>query len=254
MSPSLALSLCCLLAGPGDGDQFRTETRAIVRLTDGRIVRGNIDRRSTEHELWLVNEAPGVRLVSVFPAYHVERFLELHDGPPDSPGPAAFDLEHGPEAILPSRFEPPRPAGRPVSLRIFARLDNWDSDLEPDGVRLAIVPVDAADYLVPVSGTIDAQLWAIGRDRPGTVRLAEWSRVIHAEDFGPDGAEYRLPFRRTPPELTRPLIPEGLIHVRLGVSGVGVLSASREVILQHPSRFRDRLEHQTGRRRLPIER
>lgn len=251
MSPSLALSLCCLLTEPGAGDEFRTETRAVVRLTDGRIVRGHIDRRSTEHELWLVNEAPGVRLVSVFPAGRVEQFLELHDGPPAPPKQASYEE---PVTILPSHSEPSPPLGRPVSLRLHARLDNWDADPEADGVRLAIAPVDADDFIVPVSGTIDAQLWAIGRDRPGTVRLAEWGNVVRPEEFGPDGAEYRLPFRAAPPELTHPVIPEGLIHVRLGVSGVGVLSASEEVILQTPSRFRDRLEFQTGRRRLPIER
>lgn len=248
MAYSLALSLCCLLADPSAGDELRTEAHATVLLTDGRMVRGQLDSRTTDEELWLVNEAPGVRLVSVFPIERVDRFLEADEAPP--PPPVRVEAA----AIVPTGLEPLLPPPRPVSLRTFARLDNWDADPEPDGIRLAIAPVDADDLLVPVAGTLDVQLWAIGRDRPGAPRLADWGRVVRPEDFGPDGAVYRLPFRLTPPELTQPVIPEGLIHVRLGVPTVGVLSASEEVILQHASRFRDRLQHQTGDRRLPIER
>jgi hypothetical protein len=67
--------------------------------------------------------------------------------------------------------------GRVVSLQAIARLAQWDSDAEIDGVELRVQPITSDGRLIPVSGSISASMHAATRPRYENERpTEEWER------------------------------------------------------------------------------
>lgn len=167
--------------------------------------------------------------------------------PPLLPPPPSFAAAH--------RFEPPRVR----SLAIEARIANWDSDVEMDGLLLDIFPLDGAGFVLPVRGTIQVEL--IGEET-GTTRsrqpyalLGRWTEQVCPVDFHTYGARYKLPFRQVHPEFDLRWAPKGLVNVRLSVPGEGVFESSQSMVRVRPfSAIRDRLEQTTGQRFFEEER
>ena len=138
----------------------------------------------------------------------------------------------------------PRPNPRAVrSLRLEVEVANWDHDAEPDGLRVLVTPLDYHGYTVPVDASIDFQLLtdrqhARGgrhvRRRREDVRLEEWSERMWAQDFGPHGAVYELPFRNFTVGTDFEIAPEAVLTARLGVAGSGAFRAKQTFILPLP--------------------
>jgi hypothetical protein len=121
-----------------------------------------------------------------------------------------------------------------------------------------VQPRDAAGELLPVSGTLVAELFG---ERSGVVRhpqpfvsLGQWTRTLRPGDFGPRGAMLRLEFQNVHPEFVAELLPRGALHVRLSVPGQGTFEASDAMLRIRPySSVRDRMQLYTGRRFFPGE-
>jgi len=145
------------------------------------------------------------------------------------------------------------------SLEVDAHVANWNGDVEVDGLTVYVYPLEVDGTVVPVRGTLEVNL--MGQrfgvvKRPGPfVDLGRWTRQVHAEDFGPEGAVYRLPFRRIHPEFNAEVASHAAIHARLSVPGQGTFDATKSTVRIRPySAVRDELQQATGRRFFPIER
>ncbi len=145
------------------------------------------------------------------------------------------------------------------SLAVDARVANWDSDVEVDGLVVELLPLDAQGEGVPVNGTIEVTLigWRTGRanSRQAPVRLGRWTRSVAPAQMGPFGFECRLPFQSVHPEFDLRWAPHGTVHVRLAVPGQGVFDATESTVRIRPySAMRDHLEYVSGGRFFPVER
>jgi hypothetical protein len=146
-----------------------------------------------------------------------------------------------------------------------AAIANWDADVETDGVLIDVAPVDINRRVVPVSGTVEVELFAPQRrtldlapqSGGDTLEVVErWTRAITPADFGPSGVRLRLPFGAITPELQPNWTAwhYGLVHVRLSIPGHGVFEDSRDGVRIKPfAPNRDRLEMKTGQRFLSTE-
>jgi hypothetical protein len=145
------------------------------------------------------------------------------------------------------------------SLAVDAYAANWDGDVEVDGLRVQLRPLDATGEVVPVEGTLEVTLigWRTGRtnSRQPPVRLARWTRPVHSAELGPFGIEYRLPFQSVHPEFDLRWAPHGTVHARLSAPGQGVFDVTESTVRIRPySAMRDHLEYVSGGRFLPVER
>ena len=266
---------------------------AVVHLDDGRVLQGTLDVRTDETFLWLRTEADNFSLASRFrwadvrdlnpqktdlsdDRQRVERDVPQGVDVGSKTEPAIDAEEDADEMVVdgeanwidwPTSFpeiSEAGPSGGPLvfpvacALKIEAGLANWDDDVEPDGLRVLVSPVDSFGQVVPVAGSIDFQL--IGQRRiarggehvsrqDGFPLLGEWSRRVTPKAFGPNGFVYELPFRNFAPGRDVDIAFEALLTARLGIPGVGVLNSSDSYVLLRPaSWFRDDLQLRTGRR------
>ena len=158
------------------------------------------------------------------------------------------------------------PPGRPATLRIEAATDDWDSDVEPDGLLLTVIVEDADGQRVPTAGTLTVEL--IGQPlSPGGVMgpggvtrqqnfpiLGNWVRQVVPEQAGADGYAFRLEFQALHPDFNLQVGIAGLVHARLFVPGIGALDASTSTIaLRSFNPMRDQWQMQRQGRFFPQE-
>jgi hypothetical protein len=146
-----------------------------------------------------------------------------------------------------------------------SHIANWDADIETDGLIIDIAPLDLDRQLIPISGTLEVELYAPQRrtldlapqSGGDTLELVErWTLALTPADFGPTAARLRLPFGAITPELQPNWTAShyGLIHIRLAIPGHGIFEDSKDGIRIRPwSPNRDRLEQKTHHRFLPTE-
>lgn len=238
----LALCVAALSTSPGlcgepTWSEFPPQSVVAVTTREGRVVRGRIDPRSDDRFLWLVAEAEGIVVASRLTDAQIVRVepsaaptlpprwsdTQPHDGS-DSP-------QTLPQAV-PAEVVPPADSSRVKSLAVFAHLENWDDDPQPDGLRLYVVPRSDRGELVRTAGTVTARLavyrgnWRGSRGRFGNEET--WSRPIGRNDFGPHGAVVDLPFRNLQPEQDGEILPLAVLDVRLGVPGQGTFDTRLE--------------------------
>src|SRR5439155_2075486 len=100
--------------------------------------------------------------------------------------PSAAPAEGAPEVTQP----------RVAIIDFDASIANWDADVETDGVLIDVAPLDIHRQIVPVSGTLEVELFAPQRrtldlapqSGGDTLEVVErWTRAITPEDFGPSG-------------------------------------------------------------------
>jgi hypothetical protein len=156
-------------------------------------------------------------------------------------------------------------APRVAMVAFDASIENWDADVETDGVVIDVTPLEQDRQLVPAAGTLEVELFAPQRrtlelaptSGGQTLELVErWTRAIQPSDFTASGVRVRLPFGAITPELQPRWMasPYGLVHIRLAVPGHGVFEDSRDLVRLRPyAPNRDRLEMKTGQRFLPTE-
>jgi hypothetical protein len=136
----------------------------------------------------------------------------------------------------------------PISLEISAEPANWDRDVETDGLRLYVWPLDAQGRLVAVRGQLRVELSAPShgpawRDLPKNT-LETWTVQIKPQDFEMGRpAVVQLPYRRRHPQFNLDIASAALATATLGINGRGVLSASdANVYLRPLSRYHDELQ------------
>jgi len=269
--------LMSVLAAPVTGRCQAGEV--IVQLRDGSTLRGMIDKR-TDHELvWLRTSTPRIVLRSaieweqIVNARYDDQTLAtdgLRELVPQLQSDTNQDIaSKEPPKLPPSQDIAPvgtnradsrsSSANRRVrSLQIEAVVANWDDDVETDGLRVFVYPLDANGRIVPINGRINFKL--IGqtvnqstndrfRRRSLFPELGRWSQRVRKSDFEPSGAVYEIPFRNFHPEFNLEIAPHALLTARLGIPGRGSFAASYDNLHLRPlSYIRDELQGRTQRR------
>jgi hypothetical protein len=240
-------------------------------------MKANIDARTDTGQLWLRWESPGAELLrpiewDCIAAAEIngnkisgKEFLGLVDqirrevpAQPVSAPPAKYIVMLGSPATEASKpiagsKNMPEPQPLPVQwLEIEAGPGRWNNYVETDGMLINIAPRDYYGDVVPVRGTLDVDLIA---EHAGVVRLPDpfsrighWSQAVRPEDFGANGAVYRLPFQDVNPEFSSHLGPHGAIHAILSVPGQDTFEATNDARIRPYSLIRDRLQQTTGHR------
>ncbi len=257
-----------------------------VELASGRTFTAGIDPETDEAQLWLRWSRPTasvhrpirwdrvVRVRAADKVFSGDEFREavrlFREQFPKAPkaitgagqitmkGPKVPAAERGsaPVETDGGRFGQMRPVR---SLMIDARLANWDSDVQTDGLLLELYPLDENGQLVPVRGTLQvhlvAELYGKGhRVRPFS-RLGSWTERVRVSHFQRGPARYRRPFESVHPEFDLESSPYGMVHARISVPGQGVFQSTQSTVRIRPySPIRDRLEQVTGSRFFPPER
>jgi hypothetical protein len=227
-----------------------------VHLASGRTFTAALDARTNSTELWLRSDADGVEVLRPIRWDHVAsaevagRTLsgatlhglvdEIRRTIPAQPVRAAMKndivLAGSPDA---RRLQDNRNARaseqlaetpRVASLTIEAAVGRWDENVDPDGLVVHVYPLDASGAIVPVRGTLTADLKL---ERRNINFLHEpfrdagyWSEVVHPSDFGPRGAVYKLRFQSVHPEFEDQVRAPGMVHACLAVPGQGTFEAS----------------------------
>ncbi|WP_146562425.1 hypothetical protein [Posidoniimonas corsicana] len=197
----------------------------VVSTTDGGILRGFVDARTTNSRLWLTAASDGVSITSVTPADAVVDVAagvaeEWKVGLVADPSVVADPVV---VARLGNGYDP-----RVASLQVVARAANWDSDANVDGVLAWVQPLDANGRLLPVEGSARCELQAYHINHRGEhlpLPTQQWQQPLTVESFGSDGAVIRVPLRQLADAVgeERPCV--GVLKVRLLVPGAGVYDA-----------------------------
>ena len=252
-----------------------------VQMRDGRELRGEVDVRTDQETLWLRTTAPSIVLRSavaweeVVQARRDGQTLSVEElrvlAPTvktklDDQFFADSKPAEGRLRTAASTFpdeDAAQSSHKVRVLRIDATVANWDRDVEPDGLRVVVAPVDALGEVVPVDGQISLKL--IGqaqqtltsersRQRRLFPELGRWTLSVRKKDFTSWGATYDIPFRESNPTFDLAISPAALLHASLGVSGQGTFKASNAHIwLRDLSAIRDELQLRTNRRYFPAE-
>ena len=151
----------------------------------------------------------------------------------------------------------PAPTPRVQAMTVSAWLENWDGDVNPDGLMVELTPFGQYGDPIPVDGTatFSLQSWKTsGRDRHLEVRPEKWSRTVRSDEFGSGSVLFRLPFRSIQPHASSEWWSRGVLQIRLVVPGAGVLERTlTDLRLRHAEPMRDTWELYTGQRHLPGE-
>ena len=273
----------CVLGLPGPADVLAEQgapRQITVDLVSGRRFTAWADPRTDQHRLWLRWKRESASVVRPIEWRRVvqahvagERLsgeqlqavvAEIRKQFPASPGPIdtvrriSMRMVASPvDASIPETIatapDSPQPPPSVRSLAIQARLTNWDSDVEMDGLLVEVYPLDADGAPVAVHGTIHFELMGQRYSSPGRgepfSRPGTWTRRVRPADFSGGTARYRLPFGQSHPEFDTRVAPHGALHARLCVSGQGVFETTDSLLRIRPySAVRDRLEQATGRR------
>jgi hypothetical protein len=283
--------LCSLIGLPGLTDaepvltpQHPQEDAISVEVTSGRTFTGQLSARTDADRLWLQSGQDSAVLLRPI---QWDRVVQVHVADRDLSGdefreivrtvkpeaPARQERTAGSREIIiagPAQSEePPPPTGsgtgqlpetpRVRSLAVYAAAANWDGDVEVDGLLVHVYPQDETGAVIPAHGTIQFDLTGQQEGEfkawraPAT--LGRWTRPVRLQDFGLEGAVYRLPFQNVHPEFDLDVDPHAALHARLSVPGQGTFETTESTLRIRPySAVRDRLQLSTGRRFFPQER
>jgi hypothetical protein len=294
MRTVLLLSILCgLAAAPqaaaetGQAAAVEQQQRAdasqpmIVAVASGRTFTGELDARTDQDRLWLRRQQGSAlvlrplqwdRVLAVRVAGEelsgeafrglVRQFRQTNPAPASPAGTKQLVLNGsaGPEDWSAGSPPPVRPPQTPrvCSLAIDAEVARWNPNVEADGLLVHVYPLGADGGVVPVRGTLEVE-W-LGRRidsvNPATAfsRQAHWEVPVHEEDFGLEGAVYRLPFQSVQPEFDLAVARYGAVHARLSVPGQSTFEATAGTVrVRPPSPVRDQLQLDTGHRFFPQE-
>ncbi|HVC93622.1 MAG TPA: hypothetical protein VND64_08030 [Pirellulales bacterium] len=249
-----------------------------VRLRSGRTFTGAVDFRTNQDRLWLRFDGGSTMVLRsidwnavvssrrgnmrLTPAELRESAAELGSSRPQLVSPPVVPRgDLGDE--LATADDPAAHGARRVefirSLCIDATLANWDGDVESDGILLRVAPLDADGYILPVSGTLEIDLFGDQNLSPTRGQdyglLAHWVEPLAIDDVGPNGAFYQLPFQGVHPDFQYDVSPYAMLHARLSVPGQGTFDATTGAMrIRLYNGVRDRLQQSTGTRFFPNER
>lgn len=257
--------ICVMVGGLCAAIAFGAEARADVeiRTTDGRVLTGVVDSRTTDEVLWVRQESNSIVLATPVPwtgiasasvdgePIEVTQLAE-RSGQWTSEARLGFLSEYGPEPLPPHPPSREQPAGRITNLEIDALLVNVNRDVAANGFELMIATVDEFGNNVAVNGDLYVRLM-VERDDHHTGRIRfediqQWSLPVSPHDFVDGLAAYILPFRQLAPELDDELCTSAQLNARLGVVGEGNFTATVPVVLREFNPYRDRLQMFEGSR------
>lgn len=226
----------------------------VVWLEDGRMLAGEVDPRTDDERLWLRSTAPTFVVATSAAWEHVKavtangtrlsvdafakRVDQLRPRPADANAlpPPAREADANVATAVTRPIQQPNSATRVASLDVEARVANWDQDAATDGVEIRVYPRNTFGEVVPGSGQITATLIARNplpaHDPDAFPQLGRWSLQANLNDFGPNGAVYRLPFRGEHPDAEISLEPFGLVEVSFYVFGQGRFTSDATVYLR----------------------
>ena len=261
----------------------------VVVLQNGRVLAGSVGEQTDDSDLWLFSAELSILVSSATPwsdvasatvrgktltAAQFQAVIEQLKTPvpPETFQHPAFPV-FGPPCISRPRVQ---------SLEILASLRNWDRDLEPDGLEVRLDPLTCDDDLAIVDGLATVRLlgrrrglqerlettqqfgfWTDGgsvseyaprRGYQRYVELGRWTERIRAVQWTERGYVVRLPFRRVHPEHDLDIALDGVVDVRLNVTGQGTWNATTPVQLRTFSPLREDLELYRRTRYFPDER
>lgn len=261
--------------------------KVLVQLVSGRVLDAEAAPRTDAQRLWLVYRSNSATLhrpiawdriataqlngealpPAEFKAAVLDQLAAPQDEAPTANEPAPSQIPPAvasQESIADEALNLLFAAPRVVSVNFDAHLANWDADIEADGLIIHVRPIDAAGRVVPVRGTVYADLhgprqisFSDGPHLRGhrIDKLGSWTKQIVPAQVHADGAWFKLPFQAAQPEFDTALGRLGLVHVRLVVPGEGVFESSIDGVRIRPySPLRDDLERVHGRRFLANER
>jgi hypothetical protein len=272
------LTVLTLLVGGGAANAADAAPLVLsVSVASGRHFTGQLDPRTDERQLWLRFERGGASIQrpidwsNVLAVWHggeqlsPERVRQMVDVAGKEPAKVAVALRVTSPAVsrdTPTAHHVERdgygraPDVRIRALSLHATLGNWDSDVELDGLAVAIFPLNQNGEISPVTGSLE--VWLIGEMPQGyrgdrNPRLGYWHVQVRPEDFHAHRGVFTLPFQATHPEFDTELGPFGAVHARLTVPGQGTFETTVTTRVRPYSGFRDRLQQSAGRRFLPGE-
>ena len=256
-----------------------------VHLASGRSFTAALDPRTDSTELWLRFETNGVEVLRPI---HWDRVTSAELAGQTLPGETLHGLVDEIRRTIPAQpvgpivrnkivLVGPPDAGRSqegqtarasgqsadtrrvVSLTIEAGVGRWDENVDPDGLVVHVYPLDADGAIVPVRGTLTADLKLEQRNihllHEPFIDAGYWSEAVHPSDFGPMGAVYKLRFQSIHPEFEGQVQAPGLVHACLTVPGQGTFEASAYLSFARPfNPARDHLWQITRHRYFPNER
>ncbi len=287
-SVSISIGVAAELRASDSPNEARLNSFVIVTMKNGRTHSAYIDPEATQDQLWLRWENPAAVIRQQFHWSQISRI----DSPRKTFTPAAFrrllpeaidarvashatgasqvstavanvqaNAANNNNSVSLSRTTPQAATVR--SLAIEARAANWNADPAVDGIRLTVYPLDSWGDVIPVRGTVTAELVGDARSLrkpqpkhryPRLSRLGWWNRSIHPTQFTAGGAAFELPFQAYDPEMDPTIRSRTLLIVRLTVPGQGTFRASLPDVWVRPfSVMRNRIETITGNRYLPQE-
>ena len=234
-----------------------------IRTSDGRVLTGAVDSRTTADTLWIRQESDSIILATpvswaAIAAVTVEGkpmdVAQLSESSAQLVSETRFGFlaEYEPKVSIRKVDERLVPIGRVTNIEIEAVLVNLDRDVEPDGYEVAIAVVDEYGHEVPVEGSLYARLEGERNvHHTGRIRFEvfeTWTQPVAPHDFVDGVAMYVLPFRAFAPEFDDELRPAAQLDVRLGVFGQGNYASTVPVPLWYYSEFRDRMQMFAGSR------
>ncbi|HTN75879.1 MAG TPA: hypothetical protein VL096_11555 [Pirellulaceae bacterium] len=257
-----------------------------VSLESGRAFTGEVDPKTNAQKLWLRFGAANSQILRpidwdrVAKATQGEKTLTNDDlqalakaaadaAPPmEIVPPLAFHgvfAEPSKESLMEKAERAAIAALPPMrSLTADALIANWDSDVENDGVVVQLYPLDRNREVVPVSGTLEVELFAPELRRSSDAvhargvsmqRIGRWTQAVNVDEFSNRGLSVELPFQGVHPEFSDRTLPYGIVHVRLLVPGQGTFDTTLDYVRIRPwSPLRDGMWRNEGRRFLSTER
>lgn len=274
----LRIAICCLLATQladlslaADDAPGRPNDRIRVHLHDGRLISGHLDPRTSNEHLWIQMVEESIVARSGFRWDCVQKVVQNDQ----SFAPDVFR-----SLITPASFEPApaieattvpcascdpaetrsnrQPTTVVRSLDIRAVVANWDSDVEPDGLLVEVIPRDEWGDLASVHGQIAFTLIGentpydpqdVFQPRPRYPELTRSSNLVRESDFSEGAPVYRVPFGVAHPDFRFDVANEAVLTASLSVPGQGVFRASDDGINLRPGNWiRDRRQQFFGTR------
>jgi hypothetical protein len=174
--------------------------------------------------------------------------------------PAAKPAEWVPDHNLAHMIQAARANNTQVcSISIDTHVGHWNRTVESSGMVLHLYPIDGIGQVIPVDGTLDVDL--IADVHPGAPqgtplpRIARWTVRVCPDQFGPNGAVFKLPFQSYHPDFDLPLGPYGAVHATLSIPGNGSYEATDAMVRIRPySAVRDNSQQINGSRYFDVER
>jgi len=261
-----------------------------VWVESGRDFSGQVDQRTDDDSLWVRLSATGIEVIRPIKWERITQaeregnrlsVTELKQLAAELKSPSPIEatrsshIEGNKIVMIGNRdtstetkdilSRDSRPVAGPVrSVDFDVQIDNWDGDVEPDGLFVRVFPLDAYGAVTPVDGTLSVELSVPRRREFGHVphgrgtsvdRVGRWSRSIRDKDLRASGIVLKLPFQAVHPEFDNDVWSHGFVHLRLVVPGHGVFEDSVDgVRVREFAPFRDYMQSLTGRRHFSHER